>query len=502
MKKMISQTDAPLYRAARRFLRRGVRSFHVPLHGRGAGAYWLKGTGLDPYLRWDLTELDTLDDLHLPREAIKRAQNLAADLFGAERTFFLVNGVTGGLLALFMAFTASGSKVMLTRLSHKAAMHGIILSGAHPVYLPVEKASATGFPLNVSPETVERALQENSDTTLVLVTSPSYWGVAADLPAIRKVTEKFGVMLAVDEAHGTHLPFYGGRLPHSGAAGADLWLQSAHKSLGALTPGAYLHLREGARQEQIRFWLQALQTSSPSYPVMISLDLTRRQMALQGRRLFSLLWDWGMNLRKELRRKGFQILSTEEVEKAGFFLDPCRITLLFPHGGGRQFSGALAARGCHVELATDSYLLAIAGPSQLSYPRRSFIKSLQESRSATNPREKTPSLLIKDEFSPALFAHSSATQMSSSRTKEFVPFPLTPQEALSSPKSFVPLEAAQDKICAEMAIQSPPGIPVLVPGEVITKEVLDFLLKKREAGVIFQGARDAALNKIGIVGQA
>lgn len=489
-------SDAPLYRATRRFIRKGAHSLHVPLHGRGPGAPWLRRAGLASSMKWDLTELDSLDDLHLPRGAIKKAQELAAGLFKAGKTFFLVNGVSGGLLALFMAFARSGEKVLLTRLSHKAAVHGVILSGARPVYLPVEREPSTGFPLNVSPQSVEKGLRENPETVLVLITSPSYWGVAADLPAIRKITEKYGVILAVDEAHGAHFPFYGDKLPHSAAAGADIWLQSAHKSLGSLTPGAFLHLGKMTKGHDIKFWLQALQTSSPPYPVMISLDLTRRQMALEGEKLFTRLWNWGLSFRRELDRDGFLFLRSEKVKKLGFALDPCRITLLFPRGQGRIFSRLLAEKGYRVELESGSYLLAIGGPSQLVYPRSSFLKALNEVRSSLcSSGGSTVLQLLPDEFPPAFFNYAGKGE------ENFSPFPLAPREALSARRVFVPLEEAAGKICGETVVISPPGIPAVIPGEILSEETVHFLKQKKAGGFLFQGARDPALNRITVVGK-
>ena len=182
-------------------------------------------------------------------------------------------------------------------------------------------------------DVVERALAGHPDARLLLLTSPSYWGVTADLQAIKKAAANYGVLFAVDEAHGGHLPFYREKLPHSAAAGADIWLHSAHKSLGALTPGALLHLSSNINPSGIKFWLGALQTSSPSYPVMISLDLIRRQMALKGESLFSAAWRWARNLRRDLEENGFFILS--RMTEKGFGLDPCRVTLLLPGGGKR-----------------------------------------------------------------------------------------------------------------------------------------------------------------------
>jgi arginine/lysine/ornithine decarboxylase len=463
------------------------------------GAPDLLHKGFNAAMRWDLTELDSLDDLHLPRGAIKKAQELAALLFNAEETFFLVNGVTVGLISLFLAFCRPGDKVLLTRISHKAALHGIALSGARPVFLPVEKDSS-GFPRNISAAVVRQALQEHPDARLLLVTSPSYWGITADLPAIKQITARHGVIFAVDEAHGTHLPFYGGKLPHSAAAGADIWLHSAHKSLGALTPGAFLHLGKKNLVSPIKFWLQVMQTSSPSYPVMISLDLIRRQMALKGKVLFSRSWNWAGYFRQELEKKGVQLLSP--LKKDGFKLDLCRITLFCPRGEGHYLAKRLAQKyRFQVEMCDNSFLLAIVGPSQLLFSADDLARAFSRARRESlvfNPGTTASSIAM--DFSPSFFREESKTFFHEHKKEESFPaFCLTPREAIYSPSLVVPLEKSPGKICSEMVVLSPPGIPVLSPGEVITEKVVCYLLQKRAEKTLFQGASDPVLKTIKVV---
>ncbi|MGI5823737.1 MAG: aminotransferase class I/II-fold pyridoxal phosphate-dependent enzyme [Dethiobacteria bacterium] len=493
------QRRAPLYAAVRAHLRKGYLALHVPLHGGGDGAPDLRRRGFSTALRFDLTELDALDDLHLPRGAIGQAQKLAAALFGAQATFFLVNGVTGGLLALFSALCRPGEKVLLTRMAHKAALHGIALSGARPVYLPVERDRRSGFPLNVAVKTVERALQEHPAARLLFLTSPSYWGVTADLKAMQRIAAQHNVLLAVDEAHGTHFPFYREPLPHSAAAGADIWLHSAHKSLGSLTPGAFLHLGKKALPyvPRLKFWLQALQTSSPSYLVMLSLDLARRQAALKGGRLFTGAWHWAGRLQREIKTRGFTLLN---VAPGGeFSLDPCRVTLLCPGGTGSALARKLAQKyRWQVEMSGRGYLLAITGPAQLSLAPRKLARQLERARTAlpffsqAGGRASVPITAadFSADFPPDLCRKEGAPRAA---------FSLTPGEALRLPSYSLPLPAAAGKICAEMVVLSPPGIPLLAPGETIREEVLVHLRHQQARGRLFQGAADPALRTIKVV---
>jgi arginine decarboxylase len=494
------QVYAPLYSAVKKYLREERIPLHVPLHGRGPGAPDLFRKGFHSLMRLDLTELGPLDDLHLPRGALKKAQKLAAQLFNAEETFFLVNGVTGGLLALILSFCRPGDKVLLSRLAHKAVLHGIALSGALPIYLPVEMDKPTGFPLNVSLDSVRKALAQHPDARLLLLTSPSYWGVTADLKSIKKAAADYGVIFAVDEAHGGHLPFYREKLSHSAAAEVDIWLHSAHKSLGALTPGALLHLGRNINSSKIRFWLGALQTSSPPYPVMISLDLIRRQMAIKGEKLFNAAWKWARYLRCDLVKNGFLILSSRMTGKYGLGLDPCRITLLLPGGGGSLLAERLAQKyGIQVEIHADGYLLAIAGPSQIGLSPDAVSKRFTMARDDLSLNTAFRGKICS--FSPSLFRGSG--KGSSARggviCSEFSPFSLTPREALAAPSSNISLEDSAGRISAEMVVLSPPGIPLLAPGERIEEDTLSYLLKVRDGKAIFQGAADPTLKTVKVV---
>lgn len=498
----MSQREAPLYRAAKNYLQKKYTPLHVPLHGRGGTFLLSWQRDFFCHLQWDLTELPPLDDLHLPRGVIAKAQKLAASLFRADISFFLVNGVTGGMLALFLGVCQPGDKVLISRLSHKSVHTGIILSGARPVYLPVEREPLSGFPLNLSPTLVERAVKEHPDARLLLVTSPSYWGVTCDLEAIRKITEDYGMLLAVDEAHGTYLPFMEDKLPHSAKTGADIWLHSAHKSLGAITAGGFLHLRDNSLREKVAFWLQAVQSSSPSYPVMISLDLARRRAALHGKELFGGLWEWALHLRNVLTRKGVPHLSVKAVNRCGFKLDPARFTFFSPGGNARSFAVELAKKyRVQVEMTGDSYLLAVAGPAVLNTPPSFLGNAFSRVLKKDNILSRTTSRGFCHTDFPLPFFSGDLRRPDDAEKKvfSFVPQALSPRDALHLPYQKVPLVKAGGKTCGEMVILSPPGIPLVSPGERITADIITFLQHKCAAGWLFQGVSDPWLQKIKVI---
>ena len=254
---------------------------------------------------------------------------------------------------------------------------------------------------------------------------------------------------------------------------------------------------------RIRFWLQVMQTSSPSYPVMISLDLTRRQVAFSGKTLFSRSWRWARRFRHELREKGVIIFQLPE--ENGFALDLCRTTLLCPQGEGRWLAKRLADKyRFQVELYNKGSLLAIVGPAQLSFSpadlARFFAKARDEVRmlysgaAGANYQGKT--------FPPSFFKGARNTSSGEGQREFFSPFSLTPREALYSSLRAVPLESSPGEICGEMVVLSPPGIPLLSPGELITAETVRHLLKKRAERALFQGAADPSLKTIKIVTEA
>jgi len=496
------QQEAPLYQAIKELQKGGYLPFHVPLHGRGPGAPHLLQAGLGPLMQRDFTEISPLDDLHRPRGAIHRAQRLAAEFFGAARTFFLVNGATVGLLALFLALTRPGDKVLLTRLSHKAALHGISLSGAYPVFLPVEREPGTGLPLNVSPETVERALREHPDARLLLVTSPSYWGVTADLHSIGKLAAERKLLFAVDEAHGAHLCLCREIRPHAAAAGADMWVHSAHKSLGALTPGAYLHLKQPALGPDLSFWLQALQTSSPPYPVLVSLDLARRQAAQRGRRIFQKAEHWALRFRRLLEQGGVPVIPSAGPRERSFILDPCRITILCRDGKGPLLSKYLSRHyRLKVEMEGEHFILMVAGPAVVSVTpeklARVLVRALGELDLLDCREDKDPEKAFA--LFPFLHGPGGLAGRRGNGQDDEVPFVLPPRKALLASCRDVPLEAAAGRVSGEMIVLSPPGIPVLSPGERISSLTVHYLLGERRRDSVFHGAADPRLRKIKVV---
>lgn len=458
----MDQSRLPIWEQVNKYQDKDRVRLHFPGHGGGPGLpAGVAGAAFAKVARLDLTELPKLDDLHNPTGAIAEAQALAAALFGADKTYFLVNGSSAGVLAMVLAACNPGDLILAPRNAHGSFYHALIFSGALPHYLPV--AEQSGVLLNVAPEDVAKAFARHPQAKALFLTSPSYNGVCADVAEIAGIARRHGALLLLDEAHGAHLGF-SRCLPATFGQLADLRVQSWHKTLAALTPGAVLH-QHGLRVDshRLRSALQWVQTSSPSYPLLLSLDAVRRQMALEGS---SVAEEMAANA-EELRAAiaGLLPLLTEADLPAGFRLDITRLTVLTGQAGVCGFTAArqLAKQGIDVELAQARSLLAVVGPGF-----------------QTEKIERV-ALAFKG------LVRQEAEKMSAMPPLPQVEVVLSPREAFYGASGYAAPEDALGKIAAETVAAYPPGLPLLAPGERITEEVIAYLQGAGAAGVCFRG---------------
>jgi arginine/lysine/ornithine decarboxylase len=277
------KVKAPLVERIKGHIVENPVSFHVPGH-KGCGSFMDTGAmDLGGFLQYDLTELPGLDNLHCPGGAIQKAQNLAATAYGVEGTYFLVNGSTAGIMASLLAAALPGDAILVDRGCHSSVYSGLILGRLKPLYIQRPVEETTGIPLSIHPREVEKALGRDKGVKAVIITSPTYYGVCSDIKKIAETAHQKGALLIVDEAHGAHLKF-SDALPKSAVdLGADMVIQSAHKTLPAMTQGSWLHIM-GSRvdRERLERMLGMFQTTSPSYPIMASLDNARYMMENAG----------------------------------------------------------------------------------------------------------------------------------------------------------------------------------------------------------------------------
>ncbi|GAA4870211.1 aminotransferase class I/II-fold pyridoxal phosphate-dependent enzyme [Paenibacillus vulneris] len=453
-------------------------SLHVPGHKSGQGLDEEARAYYESIMRLDVTEITGLDDLHHPEEAIREAQQLAAECFGAEETFFLVNGSTVGNLAMILSVCRRGDLLLVQRDAHKSVIHGLMLAGARAVFLNPEIDPATGLTLGIRQEDVRLALQKYPEARGLLITRPSYYGTAIPLEGIVQLLHEYDKPLLVDEAHGAHFGFHPA-LPKSAlSCGADVVVQSTHKLLTAMTMGAMLHVQgDRVDRKEVKRYLTMLQSSSPSYPLMASLDLSRRQMHVQGMELLEQgirIVDQVMELMKDNER--FVLLQPEHDNE--IVRDPFKLIVKDATGSlsGFELKDALEERGCFVELADPQAVLLVLSLASTQEDAHRLAQSFKEIAESSPPVNQQGN------------ARLTATYSAMSGLSEPVSF----DESVYRQKGTaqVPLEDAIGLRSAEMMVPYPPGIPVLCPGEIISSEVVRYLKQLVQMGARIHGLID------------
>ncbi|HEY9653419.1 MAG TPA: aminotransferase class I/II-fold pyridoxal phosphate-dependent enzyme, partial [Coleofasciculaceae cyanobacterium] len=353
---MLDQTKAPLLETLQACAQRKNHApFYAPGHKRGQGIPQplsdLLGMSV---FRADLPELPDLDNLFAPEGVIQEAQELAAAAFGAEKTWFLVNGSTSGVIASILATCGTGDKIILPRNIHQSAIAGLVLSGAIPVFINPEYDPTTDLAYSITPTAVAAALQHHPDAKAVMMVYPTYEGVCGDVKAIAHLAHQHHIPLLVDEAHGAHFAFHPDLPPSALSLGADLAVQSTHKVLGAMTQASMLHI-QGNRVDAQRLSkaLQLLQSTSPSYLLLASLDAARQQMALYGEQLMSRTLQLADEARTKINQiTGLSIL--EPIKSPGCFA--CDRTRLTVRVSGLGLSGFEADEIFHQQLGVTAEL--------------------------------------------------------------------------------------------------------------------------------------------------
>ena len=488
--------------------------FYTPGHKKGCGANrsLLQLLGRRALLA-DLPELPELDNLFAPQAAILAAQELAAAAFGADRTWFLVNGSSCGVMAAILATCEPGTKILLPRNVHQSAISGLIHSGAVPVFLQPEYDRTLDLAHSITPAAVEAALAQHPDAKAVLMVSPTYYGVCGDVATISRLSHDRGIPLIVDEAHGAHFGFHP-ELPIAAlAAGADLVVQSTHKTLSALTQAAMLHL-QGDRVDcdRVASALRLVQSTSPSYLLLASLDAARQQMATQGKALMQQTLHLADRARDRITSiPGLAVLHPHQAATPGFCkLDRTRLTVTVSGLGITGFTADefLHPQGVTAELPSLQHLTFIIslGNSAEDIDRlvQGFGRLVGEveagglgGRGARGQVELSSGLGFTD------LADSTDLTAPPCPPAPLPPCPpaplpphLTPRQAYFSPTQTLPIAQAVDRISTELVCPYPPGIPVLMPGEVITAAAIAHLQAVLAAGGMISGCADPTLQTL------
>ncbi|KAL0928481.1 hypothetical protein M5K25_000365 [Dendrobium thyrsiflorum] len=459
--KVSHSTTAPLVDALRACAKEDVACFHFPGHNRGKAAppSLESITGISTFLH-DLPELPKLDDLFSPKGVILDAQRKAADLFGALETWFLVGGTTCGIQASIMATCAPGEMLILPRNSHISATTGLVLSGASPKYIMPEYSSDWDIPGGITPSQVKQAIKdlaaESKTAAAVLVTSPTYHGICSNISEITSLCHSYGIPVIVDEAHGAHFGFHCDFPSTALQQGADLAVQSTHKS------------------------------SSPNYLLLASLDAARAQLSENPNTIFNSTMNLAIKAKKELGEiSGISVLDLSSFSSLFPAIDPLRITVGVSKLG---ISGYRADDILCDELKIISELVGC--------------KSVTFAINLGTTKEQIQILLSGLRHLSSVFYGAKGLEYSK-RTRISAPFTdiitgLSPRDAFFSKKRKVVMAESIGKICGELISPYPPGIPVLVPGEVVTKEAIFYLLERKRMGAAISGAADQELSLLTI----
>jgi len=483
-----SQNDTPLFTGLLNHAKGNPVQFHIPGHKKGAG--------IDPEFREfigenalsiDLINIGPLDDLHQPKGMIKEAQDLAAKAFGADHTFFSVQGTSGAIMTMVMAVCGPGEKIIVPRNVHKSVMSAIVFSGAVPIFIHPEVDKDLGISHGITTDSVEKALQQHPDAKGVLVINPTYFGVSADLSQIVEIAHSFNVPVLVDEAHGVHIHFHE-ELPLSAMqAGADMAATSVHKLGGSMTQSSILNVREGlVNVNRIQSILSMLTTTSTSYLLLASLDVARKRLATEGHLLIEKTIQLANKTRDAINEiEHLQCIGPEILgRKATFDYDPTKLIISVKNLNltGYDVEKWLRQKyNIEVELSDLYNILCIITPGDSEVETGTLLEALK---------------VLSEEF------HHQAGD-SGEKVKVLLPdipvLAIAPRDAFYSETEVVPFEKSAGRIIAEFIMVYPPGIPIFTPGEIITEDNLSYITRTLEVGLPVQGPEDHELKTLRVI---
>lgn len=443
-------------------------SFHMPGH-KGSAIYRENGYGefLDQLMDCDITEIPGADNLFQTEGIIRETMSRYEELYKVKASYLLINGSSAGLIAAITSSVPKGGKLIMARNCHKSIFNGLIMAEAEPVYAYPELIKDYGISGQITPEEIERCYEENPSAAAVILPSPNYYGICSDIKAIAKVVHDHGGVLIVDQAHGAHLKFFDEYADGAGKSaeslGADLVINSIHKTLAAFTQSAIVNLcTDKVDHYFFEDKLQMIESTSPSYLLMASLDINASLLLTKGRELIG---SWKENLQYfyEAAKKinGLRVMTHPMLDYSKINLDMSQLGI-----DGLTLEKCLMEENIFVELVTGDIVMAMTG---IGNKRCEFDKLLQalQKISVSNKAGNT-----------------------SHQNKQTATMKRLPQRPVPLAKERVSLEKAAGRICASSIIPYPPGIPIICPGEVIDEEVLSYIIELRAKGEKVIGVDD------------
>ena len=481
-KYLYDQSRAPIYEALEHFRGMRVVPFDVPGHKHGKGNPELTAFLGEKCVAVDVNSMKPLDNLCHPVSVIREAEILAADAFGAANAFLMVGGTTSSVQSMVLSCCKRGDKIILPRNVHRSVINALVLCGAVPVYVNPDVDRQLGISLGMSVEQVRKAIRENPDAVAVLVNNPTYYGVCSDLRTIVKLAHEAGMLCLADEAHGTHFYFGDGMPVTAMEAGADMAAVSMHKSGGSLTQSSLLLTGERVNAGHVRQIINLTQTTSGSYLLMSSLDISRRNLAQRGRTVFRKVAEMAEYAREEINAVGgYYAYGRELINGDSIFdFDPTKLSVHTRNIGlaGIEVYDILRDEyDIQIEFGDIGNILAYLSIGDRMQELERLVCALAEIR---RRYMKDPNGLLSQEYIAPEVVYS-------------------PQEAFYADKKSVPLAESKGYICSEFVMCYPPGIPILAPGERITGEILDYIVYAKAKGCSVTGPEDPTIERINII---
>ena len=478
----ISQENAPIYEALERLRKMRVVPFDVPGHKRGRGNPELARLLGEKCMSMDVNSMKPLDNLCHPVSVIRQAEELAAEAFGAAHAFLMVGGTTSAVQAMVLSVAKRGEKIILPRNVHRSVIGAMVLCGAVPVYVNPQCNDRLGIPLGMTVEDVKRAIEENPDAKAVLVNNPTYYGICSDIKTIVKMAHDHGMYCLADEAHGTHF-YFSDQLPVSAMeAGADMAAVSMHKSGGSLTQSSLLLLGPNMSEGYVRQIINLTQTTSGSYLLLSSLDISRRNLALRGEAAFAAVTELAEYARKEINQIGdYYAFGREMVNGDSIFdFDPTKLsihTLDIGLAGIEVYDILRDEYDIQIEFGDFGNFLAYLSIGDRKQDIERLVSALAEI-SRRFGKEKV-NLMTQEYVDPQVA--------------------VSPQDAFYADKEKVELKDAPGRISGEFVMCYPPGIPILAPGERVTQEIREHIEYAREKGCTLTGAEDLEIRHLNVL---
>lgn len=478
----LSQSSAPIYEALKKYKELRIVSFDVPGHKQGSGNPMLKEFLGADCMSVDVNSMKMLDNLCHPSSVIRDAEILAAEAFGADHAFLMVGGTSSSVQAMVMSVCKPGDRIIMPRNVHRSAINALIIGGVIPIYLNPGVDKRLGIPLGMSISDIKQAIKDYPDAKAIIVNNPTYYGICSDLKSIVQLAHEAGMKVLVDEAHGTHF-YFGDNMPVTAmAAGADMAAVSMHKTGGSLTQSSFLLTGPAMNPEYVRQIINLTQTTSGSYLLMSSLDISRMNLALNGKQIFDKVQELSQYARTEINNIGGYYAFSKEIINGDTVYD-FDITKLSIHTREMGLAGVEVYDilrdnyGIQIEFGDVGNVLAIISVGDRLLDIERLIAALSEIKRLY---QKDPAGMFDHEYIEPNVV-------------------VSPTEAFYGKKHQVPIEESENLVSGEFVMCYPPGIPILAPGERISRDSLDYIAFAKEKGSLLTGTEDMNIEKINVL---